>query len=203
MEEARTSDRHRARAVRRQHARVHPARRRGSRSSRSTLPPLHTKFAGRHALVVVRGHDYRSDLAALRSVHPRVPAGAHRRRRRRRRAARARAQARHHHRRLRLGLGARASRCGAELVHHVHPDGRAPGPREPARVGRRLPRVRGRGHQRGRRDAPRLRVEGAAHRGRRDPRHDGRVPRQGPPGHGLDVPHPAAPRARCSSTPRA
>src|SRR5262249_56524944 len=31
-----------------------------------TLPPLHTKFAGRHALVVVRGHDYRSDLAALR-----------------------------------------------------------------------------------------------------------------------------------------
>ena len=32
-----------------------------------TLPPLHTKFAGRHALVVVRGHDYRSDLAALRS----------------------------------------------------------------------------------------------------------------------------------------
>ena len=56
-----------------------------------TLPPLHTKFAGRHALVVVRGHDYRSDLAALRSVHPRVPTGAHRRRRRRRRAARARA----------------------------------------------------------------------------------------------------------------
>src|SRR5205823_10722687 len=31
-----------------------------------TLPPLHTKFEGRHALVVVRGHDYRSDLAALR-----------------------------------------------------------------------------------------------------------------------------------------
>ena len=30
------------------------------------LPPLDTKFAGRHALVVVRGHDYRSDLAALR-----------------------------------------------------------------------------------------------------------------------------------------
>ena len=32
-----------------------------------TLPPIHTEFAGRHALVVVRGHDYRSDLAALRS----------------------------------------------------------------------------------------------------------------------------------------
>ena len=44
-------------------------------------------------------------------VHPRVPAGAHRRRRRRRRAARARAHARHHHRRLRLGVGEGASRA--------------------------------------------------------------------------------------------
>ena len=63
-----------------------------------TLPPLHTKFAGRHALVVVRGHDYRSDLAALRSVHPRVPAGADRCRRWRRRAARSRVEARRDHR---------------------------------------------------------------------------------------------------------
>ncbi len=30
------------------------------------LPPLHTDFAGRHALVVVRGHDYKEDLRALR-----------------------------------------------------------------------------------------------------------------------------------------
>ncbi|MDZ4827478.1 MAG: putative cytokinetic ring protein SteA [Actinomycetota bacterium] len=30
------------------------------------LPPLHTKIRGRHALVVVRGHDYRHDLRALR-----------------------------------------------------------------------------------------------------------------------------------------
>ena len=29
------------------------------------LPPLHTEIKGRHALVVVRGHDYQSDLAAL------------------------------------------------------------------------------------------------------------------------------------------
>ena len=35
---------------------------------------------------------------------------------------------------------------------------------------------------------------GAAHRRGRHPRDDGRVPRQGPPGHGVDVPHPAAPR---------
>ena len=59
-------DRRRARAVRGEHARVHPARRRRSRSSRSTLPPLHDEVQGRHALVVVRGHDYRDDLAALR-----------------------------------------------------------------------------------------------------------------------------------------
>lgn len=31
------------------------------------LPPLQTSMAGRHALVVVRGHNYRDDLAALRS----------------------------------------------------------------------------------------------------------------------------------------
>ena len=30
------------------------------------LPPLKTKIRGRHALVVVRGHDYQRDLAALR-----------------------------------------------------------------------------------------------------------------------------------------
>src|SRR3990170_8350600 len=30
------------------------------------LPEIKTKFSGRHALVVVRGYDYRADLAALR-----------------------------------------------------------------------------------------------------------------------------------------
>src|SRR5262249_50927609 len=30
------------------------------------LPPIKTQVRGRHALVVVRGHDYRTDLAALR-----------------------------------------------------------------------------------------------------------------------------------------
>ena len=30
------------------------------------LPPMHTHFEGRHALVVVRGHDYKEDLRALR-----------------------------------------------------------------------------------------------------------------------------------------
>jgi uncharacterized membrane-anchored protein len=90
------------------------------------LPPLHTKFEGRHALVVVRGHDYRSDLAALRPyineyrpVLIGVDGGADAL--------------------LEVGLkpdiiigdfdsvSEAALRCGAELVHHVHPDGRAPG----------------------------------------------------------------------------
>jgi uncharacterized membrane-anchored protein len=90
------------------------------------LPPLRTQFAGRHALVVVRGHDYRSDLAALRSyireyrpVLIGVDGGADAL--------------------LENGLtpdiiigdfdsvSEKALRCGAELVHHVHPDGRAPG----------------------------------------------------------------------------
>ena len=122
-----------------------------------TLPPLHTEFEGRHALVVVRGHDYRNDLAALRPyireyrpVLIGVDGGADAL--------------------LELGLkpdiiigdfdsvSEKGLHCGAELVHHVHPDGRAPGRENLARVGRRLPRVRGRGHERGRRDAARVRV---------------------------------------------
>jgi uncharacterized membrane-anchored protein len=90
------------------------------------LPPLHTKFKGRHALVVVRGHDYRSDLAALRPyireyqpVLIGVDGGADAL--------------------LELGMkpdiilgdfdsvSEKALHCGAELVHQVHLDGRAPG----------------------------------------------------------------------------
>ncbi len=90
------------------------------------LPPLRTNFAGRHTMVVVRGHDYRHDLAALRPyireyqpVLIGVDGGADAL--------------------LELGLrpnviigdydsvSERALHCGAELVHHVHPDGRAPG----------------------------------------------------------------------------
>ena len=103
---ARADHRRGARALRREHARVHPARRRGSRSSRSTLPAApHRRSQGRHALVVVRGHDYRSDLAALRSyireyrpVLIGVDGGADA-------LLEHRPQARHHHRRLRLGVG--------------------------------------------------------------------------------------------------
>ena len=90
------------------------------------LPTLHTKFKGRHAMVVVRGHDYLSDLKALKAylreyepVMIGVDGGADAL--------------------LDLGftpdiiigdfdsLSVRAVHCGAELLHHVHPDGRAPG----------------------------------------------------------------------------
>jgi uncharacterized membrane-anchored protein len=90
------------------------------------LPPLHCDFRGRHALVVVRGHDYRSDLKALRAyirefqpVLVAVDGGADAL--------------------LEVGLrpdviigdfdsvSEEALACGADLVHHVHPDGRAPG----------------------------------------------------------------------------
>jgi len=90
------------------------------------LPPVRTDFRGRHALVVVRGHDYRADLRALRPyireyrpVLIGVDGGADAL--------------------LELGftpdlivgdfdsLSERALSVGAELIHHVHPDGRAPG----------------------------------------------------------------------------
>ena len=98
------------------------------------LPPLHCDFRGRHALVVVRGHDYRSDLAALRPyirefqpVLVAVDGGADAL--------------------LEVGLrpdiiigdfdsvSAEAVACGADLVHHVHPDGRAPGREQLLRFG--------------------------------------------------------------------
>jgi uncharacterized membrane-anchored protein len=91
-----------------------------------SLPPLHTTIRGRHALVVVRGHDYRSDLLALRPyireyrpVLIGVDGGADAL--------------------LELGLkpdiiigdfdsvSERALTIARDLVHHVHPDGRAPG----------------------------------------------------------------------------
>jgi uncharacterized membrane-anchored protein len=90
------------------------------------LPPIHTDFEDRHALVVVRGHDYREDLRALRpyilEFHPvliGVDGGADALLEMRLRPD------------IIIGdfdsLSERAWECGAELVHHVHPDGRAPG----------------------------------------------------------------------------
>ncbi len=93
---------------------------------RLPLPELETQFTGRHALVVVRGYDYKPDLAALRSyirdMHPvliGVDGGADALRDERFEAD--------------MIVGDMDSvtdetlRSGAELVCHAYTDGRAPG----------------------------------------------------------------------------
>jgi uncharacterized membrane-anchored protein len=90
------------------------------------LPPLKTQFRGRHALVVVRGHDYRTDLAALRPyireyqpVLIGVDGGADALLEMRMKPD------------IIIGdfdsVSEKALGTGAELIHHVHVDGRAPG----------------------------------------------------------------------------
>ena len=94
--------------------------------------------------------------------------------------------------------------CGAELVHHVHPDGRAPGPRGARTSGASTYEefvVEGTSE-----DAAMLLAYEArrqAHRRRRHPRDDGRVPRQGPRRACRRRSSPGCASARCSSTPRA
>jgi uncharacterized membrane-anchored protein len=99
-----------------------------------TLPPLRAKINGRHALVVVRGLDYKHDLKALRAyireyrpVLIAVDGGA---------------DALIDSGRtpdVIIGdfdsLSPIAMHCGADLVHHVHPDGRAPGREQLAAAG--------------------------------------------------------------------
>jgi len=90
------------------------------------LPPIKTQFRGRHALVVVRGHDYRTDLAALRPyirefqpVLIGVDGGADALLEMRMKPD------------IIIGdfdsVSEAALGTGAELIHHVHLDGRAPG----------------------------------------------------------------------------
>jgi uncharacterized membrane-anchored protein len=90
------------------------------------LPRLKTTVKGRHALVVVRGHDYEHDLKTLRPyvreykpVLIAVDGGADALL-----AAKLKPD-------IIIGdfdsLSDEAMHCGAQLIHHVHPDGRAPG----------------------------------------------------------------------------
>ena len=150
----------------------------------------------------MRGHDYRSDLAALRAYireyRPMligVDGGADAL--------------------LDIGLepdmiigdfdsvSEKALHCGAELVHHVHPDGRAPGRENSSAGASTYHEFVAEGTSE---DVAMLLafesgsqlIVAVGH-----PRHDGRVPRQGPSRHGLDLPHPPTARAACSSTPRA
>ncbi len=89
-----------------------------------------------------------------------------------------------------------ALHCGAELDRTTC----TPTDARPARellTERGLPfhTIRRARDERGRRDAARVRSRRDAHRRGRYARHDGRVPRQGPAGDGVDVPHPSAARA--------
>jgi uncharacterized membrane-anchored protein len=90
------------------------------------VPDLRTQFEGRHVLVVVRGHHYREDLAALRSyirefkpLMVGVDGGAD---------ALLEAGYRPH---VIVGdmdsVSDRGLACGAELLVHAYPDGTAPG----------------------------------------------------------------------------
>ena len=90
------------------------------------LPSLRAKIRGRHALVVVRGHDYKHDLKALRTyireykpVLIAVDGGADA-------LLDMKLQPD-----MIIGdfdsLSDAAMHSGAQLIHHVHPDGRAPG----------------------------------------------------------------------------
>jgi uncharacterized membrane-anchored protein len=90
------------------------------------VPELRTKLHGRHVLVVVRGYHYKDDLAVLRGyireykpVMIGVDGGAD-----------ALIEAGHHPDII-VGdmdsISDKALGCGAELVVHAYPDGRAPG----------------------------------------------------------------------------
>src|SRR5690349_577110 len=98
------------------------------------MPELAVDIAGRHALVVVRGLDYRADLAALRAyigeVRPvliGVDGGAD-----------ALLEAGWHPDVI-IGdfdsVSTRALQCGAQLVVHAYPGGRAPGAERLAALG--------------------------------------------------------------------
>src|SRR5215831_16170865 len=103
-----------------------------------TAPELRTRLENRHVLVVVRGYHHREDLAMLRSyirefkpIMIGVDSGAD---------ALLEAGYRPH---LIVGdmdsVSDRGLRCGAELVVHAYPDGRAPGLERVQRLG--LPSV--------------------------------------------------------------
>ena len=85
-------------------------------------------------------------------------------------------------------------RCGAEVVVHAYPDGRAPGLARVQDLGIDAVTFPAVGHQRGHRDAARRREGRLAYRRGRHARDAGRVPGQGPGRHGVDVPDPAAGR---------
>ena len=87
------------------------------------VPETTTSLHGRHVLVVVRGYDFKADLAGAQALHPRDAPGPHRRRRRRRRDHRGGLHARHHRRRH--GLGERRGAQERRAAHRARVPRRA------------------------------------------------------------------------------
>ena len=161
-------------------------------SGRIELPRFDTDFRDHPALIVVRGVDHEKDLRMLRpyirDVKPKIIAvdgGAN----------------------ALLAEGFKpdmivgdmdsasdaALRCGAELVVHAYPDGRAPGREHLESLELPFKLVPAPGHEPGRRDDHRRREGRRADRLRRIAVQPRRVPRQEPPRDGVDVPHAPAP----------
>ena len=157
------------------------------------VPDIRTRIEGRHALVVVRGYDYKADLQALRPyireyrpVLIGVDGGAD---------ALLEAGYKPH---LIVGdmdsVSDKVLRSGAEVVVHAYPDGRAPGLARVQDLGVDAVTFPAMGTSED--IAMLLADEQGRHADRRGrhPRHAGRVPRQGPRRHGVHVPHPLAGR---------
>ena len=147
------------------------------------VPDLRTKLDGKHALVVARGYRHREDLHTLRAyirefkpVMVAVDGGAD---------ALLEAGYLPH---LIVGdmdsVSDRALTCGAEIVVHAYPDGRAPGLERVKSLGLDAVLCPATGHQRGRRAAAVRRGRGQADRRRRHAVHAGRVPGQRSAGNG-------------------
>ena len=136
---------------------AHPRGARACSPGACQIPDLRTEFRDRHALIVVRGTDYRRDLRALRPyirdlrpVLVGVDGGGDAL--------------------LEAGLkpdmvfgdmdsaSDRVLQCGAELVVHAYRDGTAPGRERLERLGLEHKVLPAAGHERGRRDAGRLRA---------------------------------------------
>ena len=157
------------------------------------VPELRTKLAGRHVLVVVRGYHYREDLAVLRGYireYRRCMIGVDG-------GADALIEAGHKPHII-VGdmdsVSDKALGCGAELVVHAYPDGRAPGQARVQDLGLTLVAASRRRDQRGRGAAAGRREGRQPDRRGRHPVLAGGVPRQGPVGRGQHVPDPAAGR---------
>ena len=163
-------------------------------------PDMDTDMNGRHVLVVVRGYHYREDLAALRPyireykpVMVAVDGGAD-----------ALIEAGYQPDAIFGDMDSvsdEALCCGAELVVHAYPDGRAPGMARVRELGLHAVTFAGPRDERGRRPAGGRRQGGQPDRGGGHAPLAGGVPRQGPAGDVEHVHHAPAGRGEAGQRP--